>query len=77
MLRDTIGGLIPLNNHHLKTMKIKIIGWILISVALLISAYSNYNPLYNYVFNPATILGIILYAVGTVLIFIKNMEEQK
>lgn len=51
-----------------------IIGWILISVALGISAFSNYmcsfkcQGVYSKVGNPLTIIGVILYLGGTFLI---------
>lgn len=55
-----------------------IIGWFLISMALAISAYANFEcsfscqGIYAQVFNPLTIIGLVLYVWGTWLIFSKN-----
>jgi len=63
-------------------MKNKIfLGWFCISIALGISAYANYNcsfgcqGVYGQIFNPLSIVGAILYVVGTFLI-IKTLREE-
>ena len=55
-----------------------IIGWLLISIALGISAFSNYNcsfgcmGTYSKVDNPLTLLGVMSYIIGTFLILSKG-----
>ncbi|MEK6846807.1 MAG: hypothetical protein AABY16_01425 [Nanoarchaeota archaeon] len=50
-------------------------GWALISLALAISAYSNSQcsfsceGIYGNMLNPLSITGIILYIIGTILLF--------
>ena len=52
-------------------------GWLSISIALLISVYVNYNcsfgcvGIWGKIYNPLTIIGLVLYITGTYLIFKK------
>jgi hypothetical protein len=49
-------------------------GWLSISIALLLSAYANYNcsfgcqGIWGTMYNPITIIGLVLYAIGTYLL---------
>jgi len=49
-------------------------GWLLISVALLLSVYANYTVLpsrggiWMTIYNPLAIIGLVLYAIGTYLL---------
>lgn len=61
----------------------KFAGWLLISLALGISVYANYNcsfgcqGVYGQVLNPLSMFGLILYIVGTMMIFWKYKEESE
>jgi hypothetical protein len=52
-------------------------GWLSISVALLLSVYANANcsfgcvGIWGQLYNPLAVIGLVLYAVGTYLIFKK------
>ncbi|HTY43649.1 MAG TPA: hypothetical protein VMC80_00185 [Patescibacteria group bacterium] len=56
-------------------------GWILISLALAISAYANFNcsfscqGIWGQVYNPLTIIGLVLYAAGTYLLLAKKRRK--
>ena len=55
-----------------------VIGWVLISIALAMSAYANFKcsfscqGVYAQILNPLTVIGLVLYVGGTWLIFSKG-----
>lgn len=49
-------------------------GWLLVSLALLLSAYANYNcsfgcqGIWGTIYNPLTMTGLATYVIGTYLL---------
>jgi len=54
----------------------RFLGWLLISIALGISAYANYHcsfgcvGMWGLIINPLSVIGILLYGIGSLLLFL-------
>jgi len=64
-------------------MRFKFVGWLLISIALGISAYANYHCSFGcvgqwgQVINPLSVIGTICYLLGSIFLFLDYKFEDK